>query len=127
MRLLRSLKVPQSFRPDSRSSRPHDYWQRDGPMYRIMSRAKRLEGRKYFSFFEFINTLSFSFLAGNVLTLLMLRLGAGDALIGLLNSFVYLSFFFMPIGRSQVHKIGVVKNFSRSWLIRYLSMIPLIV
>jgi len=84
----------------------------------------QLAGRRYFSIFEFINTLSFSFLAGNVLTLLLLQLGASDFDIGMLNSFVYLSFFFMPFGRKIVGKIGLVKNFSRSWTIRYLFMIP---
>ena len=95
-------------------------------MNQTYSRSKRSAGRKYFSIFEFINTISFSFLAGNLLTLLLLRLGAGDTLIGVLNSFIYVSFFFMPLGRAQVRKLGVVKNFGRSWVIRYLTMLPLI-
>ncbi len=90
------------------------------------TRAKRLKGRKYFSQFEFINVISFSLLAGNVLTLLVLQLGASDVLVGILNSFIYVSFFFMPLGRKQVKKYGMVRNFGRSWIIRYSAMFPII-
>jgi MFS family permease len=93
-------------------------------MTHYYTRLMREKGQKHFSTFEIINTMSFSLLAGNVLTLLLLQLGAGDLVIGIFNSFVYVSFFFMPFGRSIVRKIGLVKNFSRAWIIRYLGMIP---
>lgn len=93
---------------------------------RPYSRSQQRQGRSSFSWFQFINTLSFSFLAGNVLTLLLLRLGASNTLIGVVNSFVYLSFFFMPLGRMLVGKFGLVATFARAWGARYVVMIPVI-
>lgn len=90
------------------------------------TQTQRTEGRRYFSLFEFINTISFSFLAGNILTLLLLRLGAGDVLIGLFNSLIYASFFFMPIGRFLVNREGLIKNFGRAWKLRFVAMLPVL-
>ena len=51
---------------------------------------------------------------------------AGNFLIGLLSSFMYISYLFILIGRSLVKKYGLVKLMGRFWLLRYLSMIPIL-
>ena len=74
-----------------------------------------------------INTLSFQFLAGNVIILFLIRLGANKTLIGIVSSFFYASYFFMPVGRILSNKYGIVKTFSLAWMIRYLAMCPILI
>lgn len=77
--------------------------------------------------FSFVNTFAFQFLAGNVVLLFLIRLGANNALVGLVASFFNLSYFIMPVGRLLSRKIGIVRGFVSAWFVRYLVAIPLIV
>ncbi|MBA7479654.1 MAG: MFS transporter [Spirochaeta sp.] len=84
------------------------------------------KARKNFYFFNLYNVISFSLLSGNIITLYALKLGAGNFLVGLLSSFVFLGSLFILIGRLLVAKFGMVKLMGRFWIIRYLMMIPLL-
>ena len=77
--------------------------------------AQRKLGRRLVLAFEVVNTFSFSLLAGNLITLLLLRLGANSTLIGILAAFPYIAFFFMPLAKGSVVKNGLVKTFGRAW------------
>ncbi len=88
--------------------------------------AQRKLGRRLVLAFEVVNTFSFSLLAGNLITLLLLRLGANSTLIGILAAFPYIAFFFMPLAKGSVVKNGLVKTFGRAWTARYLVVIPIV-
>lgn len=90
------------------------------------SPAQRDRGRRSMIAFEVINTFSFSLLAGNIITLLMLRLGAQPLLIGVLSAFPYLAFLFMPLAKGLVPRLGLVRIFGRAWLGRYLVILPIV-
>ncbi|MBA7521420.1 hypothetical protein ES705_13527 [subsurface metagenome] len=84
------------------------------------------KARKKLYNFTFFSVISFTLLSGNIITLFSLRMGAGNFLIGLLSSFMYISYLFILIGRSLVKKYGLVKLMGRFWLLRYMSMIPIL-
>jgi len=84
------------------------------------------KARKNFYLFNLFNVISFSLLGGNIITLYALKLGAGNFLVGMLSSFIFLGTFFILIGRLLVPKLGMVKLMGRFWIIRYLMMIPLL-
>jgi len=86
----------------------------------------RNRGRRLFTLFSVLNSISFLLLSGNILTLFLLRLGADRAFIGLVSSFLYVSFLFMPVGKRLAVKDGVVRVFSRAWLLRYVSALPIL-
>lgn len=79
----------------------------------------------YYRFMAF-NVVSFSFLAGNIIILYALRLGASNALVGAIAASYQLTFLFTLIGRRIVHRVGAVKLFGRFWAIRYVLMVPVI-
>jgi len=85
------------------------------------------KSRKLYNLFNGFNAFSFTILSGSVITLYALRLGATSTVIGILNAFVFISFFFMPVGKILVRRFPIVHVFATSWLIRYLVMIPLVV
>jgi HEAT repeat protein/predicted MFS family arabinose efflux permease len=88
--------------------------------------AQRRRARQLMLGFEFVNTLSFVLLAGNLITLLMLRLGAGPTLIGIMAAFPYVAFFFMPFAKGAVARHGLVRTFGTAWTARYLVVIPIV-
>ena len=76
--------------------------------------------------FSVFNVISFSFLAGNIIVLYALRLGAGNVLVGLIGASYQITFVFSLIGRRLVRRLGAVKLFGYFWLIRYLLMLPVL-
>ena len=89
------------------------------------SSAEKKTNRRYIYAFHVLNPISFTFLAGNVITLLLLRLKAGNFLIGLMSSFIYISHVFMPLGKKSIARNGLVKTFGFYWTIRYLGITPI--
>jgi predicted MFS family arabinose efflux permease len=83
--------------------------------------------RGLFALFAVLNVVSFTLLSGNIITLYVLRVGAGNFLIGLLSSFVYAAFLFLFVGRQVAAKWGVVALMGRFWMVRYLLMLPILV
>ena len=86
-----------------------------------MSRA-----RSRFSSFAFLNVVSFTLLAGNILSLFALKMGGGNFLIGLISSFIYISYFFMLVGRPLVPRLGMVRLMGSFWRLRYIAMLPIL-
>lgn len=82
--------------------------------------------RKYY-IHSVLNGISFRLVAGNIVTLYALRLGAGNTYIGFLSSFLYFSFVFLLVGRRLVDRMGAVRVQSTFWGLRYLFMIPALI
>jgi len=82
--------------------------------------------RGLFVLFAVLNVVSFTLLSGNIITLYVLRVGAGNFLVGLLSSFMYIAYLFLFVGRRVAVKWGVVPLMGRFWTIRYLLMLPIL-
>lgn len=87
-------------------------------------RLRRL--REAWYLFTVLNAFSFSLLSGSVITLFALGLGASGTAIGALNAFGFATFFFMPLGRILISRIRIVDAFGWGWILRYLSMLPVL-
>lgn len=81
------------------------------------------KARQIYNLFTSFSAFSFTMLSGNVITLYALRLGVSSTMIGILNAFTFLSFFFMPVGKRLVMRFPIVKVFGVAWFLRYASMI----
>jgi len=84
------------------------------------------KARQLYNLFTTFNAFSFTMMSGNVIILYALRLGASSTLIGILNAFNFVSFFFMPIGKRLVLRLPIVKVFASAWLLRNLAMVPIL-
>jgi MFS family permease len=91
-----------------------------------ISQGERLRARKNYNIFSIFNTFSYLLLSGNIISLYLLRLGAGGTLIGIVSSFMYISFFFLLPGRILVQRVGVEKLFAYSWTARCLAAVPML-
>jgi len=76
--------------------------------------------------FSIFNVISFNFLAGNIIILYALRLGAGNVLVGLIAASYQIPFIFSLIGRRLIRRFGAVKLFGYFWVARYLAMAPVL-
>ncbi|HOV63966.1 MAG TPA: MFS transporter [Spirochaetia bacterium] len=92
----------------------------------VLSPGELKRGRKLHYIFDFFNVISFQFVTGNIITLYALKLGAGNALVGLISSFLYLSFFFIFVGKLIIKRIGAVKLMGIFFTVRYFAMIPML-
>jgi MFS family permease len=90
------------------------------------SDQQKKRGRHFFLLFSLVNTVAFNFLAGNVIVLFFIRLEVNNTILGMVSSFMFLSYLFMPLGKMLAHKWGVVKVFGRFWMARFLSISPLV-
>jgi uncharacterized membrane protein (Fun14 family) len=72
------------------------------------------------------NVISISLLAGNILFLYAIRLGAGTRLIGFLSALTSVTFVFSIFGRRIAGRLGAVKTKGFFWLARYLIMAPVL-
>lgn len=95
-------------------------------MARALSPAKLKKARSSFYVFNTMNSFSFVLLSGSFITLFALRLGASDSLVGLLNSFGYATYFFLPLGKRLVARSRIVAVFGWGWFLRYLAMVPVL-
>lgn len=93
-------------------------------MAESLTPSRRARARRDFDFYNALNSASFVLLSGNFITLFALKLGASNALIGLLNALAYASFFFMPLGKRLIKTKPILEVFGKGWLWRYLIMIP---
>jgi MFS family permease len=83
------------------------------------------KARKHYYSLAFFNVLSFQLITGNIITLFALRLGAANSFIGLISSFLYVSLFFLFIGRLLVARFGIVRLMGTFYVLRYLLFIPM--
>ncbi|AHC16334.1 MFS transporter [Salinispira pacifica] len=90
------------------------------------SPEEQTTGRRWWLIFSIINTFSFQFLAGNVIILFIIRLGASKTVVGVVSSFFHASYLIMPVGRLLSRRLGIVKGFHMAWMVRYLAISPLL-
>jgi len=76
--------------------------------------------------FSIFNVISFTFLAGNIIVLYSLRLGANSVLVGVIAASYQITFVFSLIGRGLIERFGAVRLFGYFWLARYLLMLPVL-
>jgi MFS family permease len=80
------------------------------------------KARDRYNVFNFFNAFSYALLAGNIITLFALQLKASSTMIGLLNALVYISYFFLPLGKVLCKIFPIIKIYSITWIMRSLSM-----
>jgi uncharacterized SAM-binding protein YcdF (DUF218 family) len=80
------------------------------------------KARDLYNTFNVFNSLSWNFLVGSVITLFIMRLGASSTYIGLINALLYVSFFFLPLGKILARRFSIVGVFSLAWMGRALGM-----
>jgi HEAT repeat protein len=85
------------------------------------------KAREWFNTFNVFNAFSWSFLAGNIITLFAMRLNASSIYIGILSALLYVSYFFLPLGKLLTRYFSIVKIFSVAWIARSLGMTSLLV
>ncbi|MCL2880786.1 MAG: MFS transporter, partial [Treponema sp.] len=95
-------------------------------MATALSPYKLGKARDLYNIFNVFNALSWQFLAGNVVTLFVLRMGAHSTYIGILNAILYVSFFFLPLGKILTNRFSMVRIFSTAWIGRAVGMAPLL-
>ncbi|MDR0313367.1 MAG: MFS transporter [Treponema sp.] len=92
-----------------------------------LSPYRQAKARDVFNSYNVFNTLSWSFLVGNIITLFALRLNASSTYIGLLNAILYVAFFFLPVGKLLTRRFSIIKIFSTAWILRAFGMIPVLI
>ena len=92
----------------------------------VLSPYRLGKARELYNLFNVFNSLSWTFLAGNIIVLLSLRLGASSTFIGSLNAVLYLAFFFLPVGKLLASRFSLVKILGTAWIIRALCMLPVL-
>jgi hypothetical protein len=80
------------------------------------------KARELYNIFNVFNSLSWNFLVGSVITLFIMRLGASSTYIGLISALLYVSFFFLPLGKILARRFSIVGIFSLAWIGRALGM-----
>ncbi len=84
------------------------------------------KAREVFNLFNVFNSLSWNLLVGSIITLFAIRLGASSTYIGTLSALLYVSFFFLPLGKLLTRKFSIVGIFSFTWTLRALGMITVV-
>ncbi|MFI3257420.1 MAG: MFS transporter, partial [Spirochaetales bacterium] len=83
-----------------------------------LSKYQIIRGRKLYGIFSVFNSISFTLVTGNILSIYALLLNASALVIGLINAFNFLSFFAIPLGRFLTKKHSIMKVYARAWLAR---------
>ncbi len=91
-----------------------------------LSLARLKSARRDFNIFNLLNSFSFVFVAGSFITLFAVRLGASNAVVGILNAIAYSTYFFMPLGRRVVQSKPIVWTFGWAWVGRYAALLPML-
>jgi len=84
------------------------------------------KAREVFNLFNVFNSLSWNLLVGSIVTLFAIRLGASSTYIGTLSALLYVSFFFLPLGKLLSRKFSIVGIFSFAWILRAIGMITVV-
>jgi MFS family permease len=82
------------------------------------------KARELYNLFNVFNSLSWNFLVGSIITLLAMRFHASATYLGLLNAILYVSFFFLPLGKVLTRRFSIVGIFGAAWIWRALCMAP---
>ncbi|MDR0410464.1 MAG: MFS transporter [Treponema sp.] len=85
------------------------------------------KARSLFNVFNVFNAFSYTILAGSLITIFALRLNASSTVVGVLSSFVYVAYFFLPIGKMLTKRFSIMRVYALAWVLRSLFMAPLLV
>ncbi|MDR2193044.1 MAG: MFS transporter [Treponema sp.] len=85
------------------------------------------KARALYNVFNVFNAFSYTLLAGSLITILIMRLEASSTVIGIISSFVYVAYFFLPVGKILARLLSIIKVYCWTWILRSLTMAPLIV
>lgn len=91
-----------------------------------LSAFKIKQGRRIYDIYNIINSLSFTLVTGNTITLYALLLQANTTEVGLLTAFMYLSYFAIPLGKLMVNRFTIMQTFGYTWLLRNISLLPML-
>jgi MFS family permease len=91
-----------------------------------LSPSRLKSARLGFNIFNFLNSFSFVFVSGSFITLFAIRLGASNAVVGILNAIAYSTYFWMPLGKRIVKHKPIVWTFGWAWVGRYSALAPLL-
>ncbi len=83
-----------------------------------LSKYQIARGRKLYGIFTSFNSISFTLVTGNVLSIYAMFLDASALVIGLINAFNFLSFFAIPLGRFLTKKHSIMKVYAHAWMAR---------
>jgi len=95
-------------------------------MAEALSPYRQRKARELYNIFNVFHSLSWQFLAGNIITLFAMRLGGNSAYIGILNAVAYVAFFFLPLGKILTNRFSIIKIYSAAWIGRALGMLPIL-
>jgi MFS family permease len=80
------------------------------------------KARELYNIFNVFNALSWNFLASSIVILFALRLEASATYIGLLSALIYVSYFFLPLGKLLAKRFSIVGVFCFTWTVRAVVM-----
>jgi len=95
-------------------------------MTETLSPYKLGKARDLYNLFNVFNALSWQFLIGNIITLFALKMEASSTYIGILSALVYVSYFFLILGKALAKRFSIVGVFAFAWTARSLAMLPLV-
>ncbi len=87
-----------------------------------LSKYQIAKGRKLYGIFTAFNSISFTLVTGNILSIYAMYLHASALVIGLINAFNFLSFFAIPLGRFLTKKQSIIRIYAKAWLARSLCV-----
>ncbi len=88
-----------------------------------LSPHQRTQGQKCYGAYSFFNAISYALLAEGFVTLLLLRLGGSEALVGASVGMLYASLPFMWLGYMLIPHLGVKGVAATCWAVRSFSAI----
>ncbi|MDR0706271.1 MAG: MFS transporter [Treponema sp.] len=84
------------------------------------------KARSLYNIFNVFNAFSYTLLAGSLITILAMRMDASSTIIGIISAFVYVAYFFLPVGKMLARLLSIMKVYCWTWILRSLTMAPLI-
>ncbi|MDR0583006.1 MAG: MFS transporter [Treponema sp.] len=81
------------------------------------------KARDVYNYFNVFNALSWNLLVGSIITLFAMRLGASSTYIGLVNAMVYVSYFFLPLGKVLARRFSIISIYGFAWTWRAICML----
>ena len=91
-----------------------------------LSPYRQRKARTLYNIFNGLNTVAWTFLAGNIITLFALRLNASSTLVGLLTAINYMALSCLFLGRLFARRFAIIKIYTIAWTLRSFAMLPLL-
>jgi MFS family permease len=95
-------------------------------MASLLSPYQLKKARNNYQVFNILTALSYQFIIGNIIIIFALKIGASSLYIGILNGLNYISWLFLPLGKLLAERFSIIGVYSKAWIIRSLSMIPVL-